>query len=113
MNITKPRFDHEKLIAYQRSLQFIVWCSPLMEKLPPKLAVADQLDRASTFHPIEYRGRQREIYRARSMPIFRHSPRLRIGVRSLPGCPGGKRQIYYGSSPRAEKNCCVKRYVCW
>src|SRR6266550_3215087 len=52
MNITKPLFDHEKLIAYHRSLQFIVWCSPLMEKLPPKLAVADQLDRASTSVPL-------------------------------------------------------------
>jgi len=52
MNITKPLFDHEKLIAYHRSLQFIVWCSPLMEKLPPKLAVADQLDRASTSIPL-------------------------------------------------------------
>src|SRR5436190_1484253 len=52
MNITKPLFDHEKLIAYHRSLQFIVWCSPLMEKLPPKLAVADQRDRASTSIPL-------------------------------------------------------------
>src|SRR5436190_14911139 len=55
------------------------------------------------FHPIEYRGRQREIYGARSMPIFRHSPRLRMGVRSLPGCPGGKRQIYYGASPGRKR----------
>jgi four helix bundle protein len=52
MNVTKPLFDHEKLIAYRRSLQFIAWCSPLLEKLPPKLAVTDQLDRASTSIPL-------------------------------------------------------------
>lgn len=47
-----PCFDHEKLIAYQRSIQFIVWSSPLLEKLPKRLAVADQLDRASTSVPL-------------------------------------------------------------
>jgi four helix bundle protein len=41
-------FDHEKLVAYQRSIQFVAWASQLMEEIPPKLAVSDQLDRAST-----------------------------------------------------------------
>src|SRR5687767_1586197 len=44
----KTYFDHERLIAYQRSIQFVAWSSPLLEKLSPKLAVAGQLDRAST-----------------------------------------------------------------
>ncbi len=48
----KPYFDHEKLIAYQRGIQFIAWSSPLLEKLPRKLAAADQLDRASTSIPL-------------------------------------------------------------
>ena len=48
----KPLFDHERLIAYQRSLQFVVWSSPLLEQLPSKLAVSDQLDRASTSVPL-------------------------------------------------------------
>jgi four helix bundle protein len=52
MTTTKPFFDHEKLIAYQRSIQFVAWSSPLLEKLPPKLAVSDQLDRASTSVPL-------------------------------------------------------------
>jgi len=52
MNTTKPLFDHEKLIAYQRSIQFVAWSSPLLEKLPSKLAVSDQLDRASTSVPL-------------------------------------------------------------
>jgi four helix bundle protein len=52
MNPTKTYFDHEKLIAYQRAIQFIVWSSPVLEKLSPKLAVADQLDRASTSVPL-------------------------------------------------------------
>ena len=41
-------FDHEKLIAYQRSVEFVAWIGPLLEGLPAKLAVCDQLDRAST-----------------------------------------------------------------
>ena len=45
-------FDHEKLIAYQRSIQFVAWASKLLEQLPPKLAVSDQLDRASTSVPL-------------------------------------------------------------
>jgi four helix bundle protein len=48
MNTTNIYFDHEKLIAYQRSIQFVAWSSPLLEKLPSKLAAVDQLDRAST-----------------------------------------------------------------
>ncbi len=45
-------FDHEKLVAYQRSIQFVAWASQLIEELPPKLAVSDQLDRASTSVPL-------------------------------------------------------------
>jgi four helix bundle protein len=52
MNPTKIYFDHEKLIAYQRSIQFVAWSSQLLDKLPPRLAVSDQLDRASTSIPL-------------------------------------------------------------
>jgi four helix bundle protein len=52
MTTTKTYFDHEKLIAYQRSIQFVAWSSPLLEKLPAKLAVSDQFDRASTSVPL-------------------------------------------------------------
>src|SRR5688572_13794592 len=52
MPTTKTCFDHEKLIAYQRSIQFVAWSSPLLEKLSPKMAVAGQLDRASTSVPL-------------------------------------------------------------
>jgi len=52
MTTPNPCFDHEKLIAYQRSIQFVAWSSQLLEKFPAKLAVADQLDRASTSVPL-------------------------------------------------------------
>jgi four helix bundle protein len=52
MMMPKTHFDHEKLAAYQRSVQFVAWSSPLLEKLPARLAVADQLDRASTSIPL-------------------------------------------------------------
>ena len=52
MNSSSSMFDHEKLIAYQRSIQFAAWASELLEQLPGKLAVADQLDRASTSVPL-------------------------------------------------------------
>jgi four helix bundle protein len=45
-------FDHERLIAYQRGIQFVTWVGPLLGKLPAKLAVRDQLDRASTSVPL-------------------------------------------------------------
>jgi len=55
MNTTQPCFDHEKLVAYQRSVQFVAWSSQLLEELAPKsakLAVWDQFDRASTSVPL-------------------------------------------------------------
>ncbi len=52
MNQPKLYFDHEKLIAYQRSIEFVAWASQWMEEMPAKLAVFDQLDRASTSVPL-------------------------------------------------------------
>ena len=52
MNNSKTFFDHEKLIAYQRSIQFVAWASELLEDVPAKLAVFDQLDRASSSVPL-------------------------------------------------------------
>ncbi len=52
MHDTTTHFDHEKLLAYQRSIQFVAWTGDLLERLPAKLAVADQLDRASTSVPL-------------------------------------------------------------
>jgi four helix bundle protein len=52
MNSSKIYFDHEKLIAYQFSIQFVVWASKLLEELPAKMAVFDQLDRASSSVPL-------------------------------------------------------------
>lgn len=48
----KPLFDHEKLQAYQHSLQFVGLATGLLERLPKGLAVSDQLDRASTSIPL-------------------------------------------------------------
>lgn len=42
------QFDHEKLEVYQKSLAFIAWLEPILQRLPKSLAVANQLDRAST-----------------------------------------------------------------
>ena len=52
MPTTPIHFDHEKLVAYQRSIQFVAWSSQLLEDLPTKLAVSDQLDRAATSVPL-------------------------------------------------------------
>ncbi len=45
-------FDHEKLKAYQRAIDFIVWVTPVIEKLEKSRAIRDQLDRASTSIPL-------------------------------------------------------------
>jgi len=52
MNTTKICFDHERLVAYQRSIQFVAWASQFLENFSTKLAVYDPLDRASTSVPL-------------------------------------------------------------
>ena len=44
--------DHEKLKAYQRAIDFVVWVTPVIEKLEKSRAIRDQLDRASTSIPL-------------------------------------------------------------
>jgi four helix bundle protein len=44
-------FDHEKLDVYQDSIAFCAWAGELIEGLP-RIAVRDQLDRASTSIPL-------------------------------------------------------------
>ena len=44
--------DHERLQVYQRSLAFITWAEPLLDRLPKSLSVRDQLDRAGTSIPL-------------------------------------------------------------
>ena len=44
--------DHEKLEAYQASLGFITWTTPLLKGLPGSASVRNQLDRASTSVPL-------------------------------------------------------------
>jgi four helix bundle protein len=48
----KSQFDHEKLIAYQLSIELVAWITDMLEVLPKSLAVHDQLDRASTSIPL-------------------------------------------------------------
>lgn len=43
--------SHEKLIAYQKALQFAGWVETILDGLPAR-AVRDQLDRASTSIPL-------------------------------------------------------------
>lgn len=45
-------FDHERLQAYQSSLQLVRWSEPLLERLPKTAAVHSQLDRARTSIPL-------------------------------------------------------------
>lgn len=47
-----PFFDHEKLNVYQSSIRFVAWIEPLIQSLPTKLSVRDQLDRAATSIPL-------------------------------------------------------------
>jgi len=70
------RFDHEKLNVYQRSLKFITWSTELLERVPSKLSVHNQLDRASTSIPLniaEGDGRFTPSDRCRFFDIARGS----------------------------------------
>jgi four helix bundle protein len=46
------QFDHEKLRVYKQAIEFVAWCSNLLENVPKKYAAHDQLDRASTSIPL-------------------------------------------------------------
>lgn len=70
------RFDHEKLNAYQRSLQFVVWVTELLERIPAKLSAHGQIERASTSIPLniaEGNGRFNAADRCRFFDIARGS----------------------------------------
>ena len=70
------RFDHEKLSAYQRSLEFVEWTGELLASIRGKHAVAGQLDRASTSIPLniaEVNGRFSAADRCRFFDIARGS----------------------------------------
>ena len=49
-------FDHEKLEVYPASLAFVAWLQAILDKSPKSLAVADQLDRASSPIPLNTAG---------------------------------------------------------
>ncbi len=71
-----PKFDHEKLRAYQEALRFAAWAGPVIENLPAKLAARDQLDRASTstvLHLAEGNGKRSHADRCRFLDIARGS----------------------------------------
>ena len=69
-------FDHEKLQVYQRSVNFVEWTTPILEKLPKAMAVQGQLDRASTSIPLnlaEGNGKYTSADRCRFFDIARGS----------------------------------------
>jgi four helix bundle protein len=47
-----PQFDHEKLNVYHEALQFVALVTELLDQIPKRFAVHDQLDRASTAIPL-------------------------------------------------------------
>ena len=59
----KTYFDHEKLDVYQEAIAFCGWVGELLSQISAKAAAKDQLDRASTSHPAEYRRRKWQILR--------------------------------------------------
>jgi four helix bundle protein len=49
---SKPYFDHEKLLAYCKAIEFISWLTDVLQDVPKSHSVWDQLDRASTSIPL-------------------------------------------------------------
>ncbi len=74
--MSAPLFDHEKLKAYQEALRFIGWVTPILDRLPAKVAAKDQLDRASTsiaLNLAEGNGKRSHPDRCRYFDIARGS----------------------------------------
>lgn len=74
--MSAPIFDHEKLKAYQEALRFIGWITPILDRLPHKVAAKDQLDRASTsiaLNLAEGNGKRSHPDRCRYFDIARGS----------------------------------------
>ena len=72
----KARFDHEKLRVYQAAVKFSGWAGMLVESLNGKLAVKEQLDRASTsvvLNIAEGNGKRSHRDRCRFLDIARGS----------------------------------------
>ena len=74
--MSRRTLDHERLQVYQRSLAFIAWAEPLLDRLPKALSVRDQLDRAGTSIPLniaEGNGKFTDADRCRFFDIARGS----------------------------------------
>ena len=72
----KTFFDHEKLDVYQESIAFCGWVGDLLNRVAPRLAAKDQLDRASTSIPLniaEGNAKFSDADRARFLEIARGS----------------------------------------
>ncbi|MBI5767225.1 MAG: four helix bundle protein [Verrucomicrobia bacterium] len=70
------QFDHERLKAYQKALEFVSFAGPIIDELPAKLAARDQLDRASTsvvLNLAEGNGKRSHPDRCRYFDIARGS----------------------------------------
>ena len=46
------KLDHEKLRVYQASIEFIVWVQRILDRIPKRESVYNQLDRASISIPL-------------------------------------------------------------
>ena len=72
----KSSFDHAKLDVYRESIWFVILVDELLESIPEKLAVHNQLDRASTSIPLniaEGNGKYTAPDRCRFFDIARGS----------------------------------------
>jgi four helix bundle protein len=52
MNEISHVFDHEKLIVYRKTLDFVALATKLLERVPKSMAIHGQFDRSSTSIPL-------------------------------------------------------------
>jgi len=77
------QFDHEKLNVYHEALAFVGHATELLERIPKRMAVYDQLEQSLDRDPAKHCRRNGKIHASRSLSLLRYGARISSRVRCM------------------------------